>query len=263
MIRATLTRRYQINTDQLTKLLQNLTEGTVTVEEALDKLRSLPYEDIGFAQLDHHRELRTGLPEVVFGAGKTKDQIITITEKLASNSDRVLVTRVGKEVYKELKIRIPDIEYDNDCQVAVLDRTRNSEELLPGVLIVTAGTSDLPVAKEAVLTTRIMGSEPDLLQDVGVAGIQRLLGRVNLLQSAKVIVVIAGMEGALTSVIAGLVSSPVIAVPTSTGYGVSLGGLTALLGMLNSCAPGVAVVNIDNGFGAGYLAGLINKIGQK
>ena len=262
MIRTTLTRRYQINTDQLTKLLQNLTEGTVTVEEALEKLRSLPYEDIGFAQLDHHRELRTGLPEVVFGAGKTKEQIITITEKLASNSDRVLVTRVDKEVYKELQIRIPDIEYDNDCQVAILDRTI-SEELLPGVLIVTAGTSDLPVAKEAVLTTRIMGSEPELLQDVGVAGIQRLLGRINMLQNAKVIVVIAGMEGALTSVIAGLVSSPVIAVPTSTGYGVSFGGLTALLGMLNSCAPGVAVVNIDNGFGAGYLAGLINKIGQK
>ncbi|MQF82879.1 nickel pincer cofactor biosynthesis protein LarB [SAR202 cluster bacterium AD-802-E10_MRT_200m] len=251
-----------MNTEQLTKLLQDLKDGAVTLEDAVTKLRRLPYEDIGFAQLDHHREIRTGLPEVVFGMGKTMDQIIEITQKLASTSDRVLVTRVNNEVYQRLKIQIPDIRYDNDSQIAYLDRTR-TKELLGGVLIVTAGTSDLPVAKEAILTAKIMGSEPELLQDVGVAGIHRLFDRINKLQTAKVIVVIAGMEGALTSVIAGLVSVPVIAVPTSTGYGVSLGGLTALLGMLNSCAPGIAVVNIDNGFGAGYLAGLINKIGRE
>jgi NCAIR mutase (PurE)-related protein len=231
------------------------------VDEALVELRHLPYEDLGFAKIDHHRGIRDALPEAVLGLGKTPEQVAAIGEKLVARSGRLLVTRLGRDGYRALQAAVPDAEYDEAARVAYVDREPRT--LLPGVAIVCAGTSDLAVAREAQITARMTGSEATLTTDVGVAGIHRLFDHLPALTRANVIVVIAGMEGALPSVVAGLVSVPVVAVPTSVGYGAGFDGLAPLLAMLNACAAGVAVVNIDNGFGAGYLAGVINNLAHQ
>jgi NCAIR mutase (PurE)-related protein len=233
----------------------------MSVDSAVDELRHLPYEDIGFAKIDHHRALRDHLPEVVLGLGKTPEQITAIGERLVRRSGRLLVTRIGPEAFGALKAAVPDAEYHEVARAATVDRSPPS--LVPGVMVLCAGTSDLPVAEEAAVTARMMGNAVAITSDVGVAGIHRLFEHLPQLQEANAIVVVAGMEGALPSVVAGLVSAPVIAVPTSIGYGASFNGLAPLLAMLNSCAAGVSVVNIDNGFGAGYLAGAINAIAHR
>ncbi|HLF78510.1 MAG TPA: nickel pincer cofactor biosynthesis protein LarB [Dehalococcoidia bacterium] len=233
----------------------------MTVEAALDTLRDLPYEDLGFAKIDHHRDLRDGLPEVVLGLGKTSHEIAAIGERLVERSGRLLVTRLDRDGFRALHAVVPDAEYHERARVAIVDREPRT--LLPGVMVVCAGTSDLPVAEEARLTARMAGSDASLMVDVGVAGIHRLFDNLDGIRAANVLVVVAGMEGALPSVLAGLVSTPIIAVPTSIGYGASFGGMAALLAMLNSCAAGVSVVNIDNGFGAGYTAAQINALAHR
>lgn len=246
--------------EQIRALLDQVSKGSMDVDQAVTRLRSLPYENVGnFAHLDHHRALRTGFPEVVFGQGKTPEQVAQIVERLAMRNDRVLVTRVTPEMSEVVSPLFPDMVYHPLARVLVLDRGAE-RTLKPGVLVATAGTADVPVAEEAALTASLMGSQVDRIFDVGVAGIHRLLNQVDRLHQARVIVVVAGMDGALPSVVGGLVSVPVIAVPTSVGYGASFNGLAALLTMLNSCATGVAVVNIDNGFGAGVLAHRINSM---
>ncbi len=243
---------------RLREMLESLQTGALSVDEGLARLRDLPYEDVaGFAAVDHHRALRTGYPEVVLGMGKTPAQIASIAERLAAQNDRLLVTRATHDAYLATKERIPDAIYHSAANAITLDRSGRPKQ--PGVVICCAGTSDVAVAEEAVVTAEIMGSAIDRMYDVGVAGIHRLLDKTDRLRAAKAIVVVAGMEGALPSVVAGLVAAPVIAVPTSVGYGASFGGLAPLLAMLNACAAGVAVVNIDNGFGAGYLAAVINR----
>ena len=221
-------------------------------------MRHLPYEDLGFAKIDHHRGIRDHIPEVVLGLGKTPNQVAEIGKRLVAQSGRLLVTRLDRDGYRALQAAVPDVEYDELARTAVVDR--DPQPLLPGVTVVCAGTSDIPIAREAATTARMMGSDAALVSDVGVAGIHRLFDHLPALMQANVIVVIAGMEGALPSVVSGLVAVPVIAVPTSIGYGASFNGLAPLLAMLNSCAAGVSVVNIDNGFGAGYLAGQINRL---
>ena len=238
-------------------LLESLQQGALSIDETLQRLRHLPYEDIGFAELDHHRALRRGFPEVVLGEGKSREQVVTIAERLSAQSDRLLITRVDADTYRAVKERLPDARYHADARAVTLDRSR--EPRWPGVAVLCAGTSDLAVAEEAAVTAEVMGSQVDRFFDVGVAGIHRLLDKLDAMRSARALVAVAGMEGALPSVVAGLVSAPVIAVPTSVGYGASFSGLAPLLAMLNSCAAGVAVVNIDNGFGAGYLAAVINR----
>jgi NCAIR mutase (PurE)-related protein len=244
---------------QLRQLLEAIRDGSTDIDSALQRLKSLPFEDVEhFARLDNHRELRTGFPEVVFGQGKTPEQVIKIAQRLAERNNRVLVTRVSPEMYAAVQAELPEMTYHAAARLLVLDRSDPAERE-PGVVVATGGTADIPVAEEAAITAELMGSQVDRIYDVGVAGIHRLLNQVERIQQARAIVVVAGMEGALASVVGGLVSAPVVAVPTSVGYGASFGGLAALLAMLNSCATGVAVVNIDNGFGAGYLAGLINR----
>jgi NCAIR mutase (PurE)-related protein len=211
---------------------------------------------LGFAKVDHHRAIRTGFPEVVFGEGKTPDQAAAIAQTILQQSDVLLVTRASQEMYSAVFAGAPDATYDETARTVIVDR-REHREHLSGVLVLCAGTADLPVATEAALTAELMGCEVERVFDVGVAGIHRLLDQLETLQRARVVIAVAGMEGALPSVVGGLVRAPVIAVPTSIGYGASFQGLAALLAMLNSCAPGVAVVNIDNGFGAGYLAAQI------
>ena len=224
-------------------------------------LRHLPYEDLGFAIVDHHRGLRDVLPEVVMGEGKTPGQIAAIGANIAEKSGGLLVTRIGREAFEVLQAAVPDAEYHELARVAIVEPARRS--LLDGLAVVCAGTADLPVAEEAAITAKMVGSDPVLISDVGVAGIHRLFDHLPQISQANVLVVVAGMEGALPSVVAGLVSVPVIAVPTSVGYGASFGGLAPLLAMLNSCAAGVSVVNIDNGFGAGYMAAMINSLAHR
>jgi NCAIR mutase (PurE)-related protein len=224
----------------------------------MTELRDFPYQDLDFAKVDHDRAVRRGFPEVVFGQGKTPQQIVSISEALLRHSDVLLVTRANEEAYEAVLGNIPDAQYDRAARAVIVDR-RVQKQPTPGVLVLCAGTSDLPVATEAAITAELMGCGVERIADVGVAGIQRLLDQRDALERAKVIVVVAGMEGALPSVVGGLVKAPVIAVPTSIGYGASYQGLAALLAMLNSCVPGIGVVNIDNGFGAGYLAALINR----
>jgi NCAIR mutase (PurE)-related protein len=251
-------RRWSIDDARLRELLTALQAGTLSIDETLERLRRFPYEDLGFAEVDHHRALRKGFPEVILGQGKTDEQVVTIAEKLLSQGDRLLVTRVEASTYAALKESIPDAIYHATARAISVNRRR--EPLLTGVAVVCAGTSDLAVAEEAAVTVELVGSQAERIYDVGVAGLHRLLDHLAVLQESKVVVAVAGMEGALPSVVAGLVAAPVIAVPTSVGYGASFQGLTPLLAMLNSCAPGVAVVNIDNGFGAGYLAAMINRL---
>jgi pyridinium-3,5-biscarboxylic acid mononucleotide synthase len=246
-----------VDSPRLRELLEKVQGGRVSVEDALGSLRDLPYEDLGFAKLDHHRELREGFPEVVLGLGKTAEQVAVIADRLAARSGRVLVTRATPEHAAAVQERVPDATYHAVARVITVERT--VQEKRPGVMVLCAGTADQPVAEEAALTAEMMGNAVERHYDVGVAGIHRLLDRLDRLREARALIVVAGMEGALPSVVAGLVSTPVIAVPTSIGYGASFGGLAALLGMLNACAAGVAVVNIDNGFGAGYMAALINR----
>lgn len=245
--------------DQLRGLLEQVHSGAVDVDSALGRIRHLPFEDLGYAKLDHHRSLRHGLTEVVFGKGKTAEQITAIAGRLLEKSQNLLITRTSESVAAELKTRFPEAEYFplSGAVRVWRDRTRRGKGVLA---VVCAGTSDIPIAEEAQVTAEIMGNEVDAIYDVGVAGIHRLIAQSERLMQARVVVVAAGMEGALPSAVGGIVSVPVIAVPTSVGYGASFQGLAALLGMLNSCASNVTVVNIDNGFGAGYVASLINRL---
>lgn len=239
-------------------LLEQVRDGQLPIPQALERLRDLPYQDLGYARIDHHRPLRTGSPEVVLGKGKTPQQVAGIAAALRGRGHPVLVTKTGRDAYSAVVEAAPEAEFHEPANAIVIP-SKSYDPRTPGALIITAGTADLPVAEEALLTARLMGQDPALIADVGVAGLHRLLERLPEIRQAKVIVVAAGMDAALPSVIAGLVSAPVIAVPTSAGYGASFDGLAALLAVLNSCAPGVAVVNIDNGFGAGYLAAQINR----
>lgn len=243
----------------LTKLMEQVASGKTTPEAAVERLKDLPFEDLGFANIDHHRNLRTGYPEAVFCQGKKPEQIAAIMKGLAEKSKNVIGTRAVKEDYEAVKQVLPKAEFHEDARVIVV-----MEETAPRregtIAIVTAGTADIPVAEEAAVTARVLGNKVDRIYDVGVAGIHRLFAKLDRIQSASVVIVVAGMEGALASVVGGLVERPVIAVPTSIGYGANLGGISALLSMLNSCANGVGIVNIDNGFGAAYLASNINRI---
>jgi NCAIR mutase (PurE)-related protein len=243
----------------LNELLKNVQEGTTSIEDALEQLRGFPYEDVGgFARLDSHRSLRKGFPEVIFCPGKTKEQIVHIAGHIRGREGRVMAARASAEVAEAVQEAYPDAVYHDAARVIVIGGPA-PQSGRGTVLVVSAGTADIPVADEAAVTAETMGSPVERLYDVGVAGIHRLLGNREQIMAANVLVVAAGMEGALASVVSGLVSRPVIAIPTSVGYGASFGGLSALLTMLNSCAPGIAVVNIDNGFGAGYTAHLINQ----
>jgi NCAIR mutase (PurE)-related protein len=244
---------------KLRYLIQQVQSGDTSIDEALRVLRDLPFEDLGFAQVDHHRALRRGVPETVFCQGKTPQQVVAIMERLEARSGRVLATRADSGIYEAVRAVIPEAIHHPLSRVIVVGDMPYVAPDSPYVLVVTAGTSDLPVAEESALTARFCGSRVEQLTDVGVSGLHRILNARAALQDANVVVVVAGMEGALASVVGGLVACPVIAVPTSVGYGASFGGLAALLAMLNSCAPGVTVVNIDNGYGAGFSAHLINK----
>jgi len=249
-----------MDSTKLNQLLKDVASGQVAPGAALERLKSLPYEDLGFARVDHHRVLRKGFPEVVFGAGKTPKQIVAIAQALHKQGAAVLVTRVSSAQVKSVRAGFRALIYHASCKCLSLKAPSPPPPGKGLVAVVAAGTSDLPVAEEAVLTATLMGSKVETVYDVGITGLHRLLAAKNVLTKATCFVVVAGMEGALPSVVAGLVSRPVVAVPTSVGYGTSFGGLAALLGMLNSCAPGLSVVNIDNGFGGGYLAGMIDHL---
>lgn len=245
--------------DDIKKILDQHKSGALSSDDALNRLRTLPFEDLGFANVDHHRTLRQGFPEVVFGMGKTVDQVGKIVESMNKNNHNILVTRTTPVHFERVKQIVPEAEYHEAARAIVVQKRQ--EIVGKGtVLVVSAGTSDMPVAEEAVVTLKVMGNQADSLYDVGVAGLHRLLDRRQRLEKARVVIVVAGMEGALPSVVGGLVSVPVIAVPTSIGYGASFNGVAALLGMLNSCASNVTVVNIDNGFGAAVVASLINRL---
>ncbi|MBA3976396.1 MAG: 1-(5-phosphoribosyl)-5-amino-4-imidazole-carboxylate carboxylase [Candidatus Solibacter sp.] len=245
--------------DQLKSLLEDVRSGASSIDDAIERFRHLPFERLPYATLDHHRAIRVGMPEVIFGKGKTPEQIAGIAEHLLERSPNMLATRVAREAADLVQSKIPDAEYFplSGALRVWRDRTPQGKGSLA---VVSAGTTDLPVAEEAIVTAEIMGNEVVQVHDVGVAGIHRLFGNFDIIKRARVIVVCAGMEGALPSAVGGLVSCPVIAVPTSVGYGASFHGLAALLGMLNSCASNVSVVNIDNGFGGGYVASLINRL---
>lgn len=249
-----------LNEQSIRDLLERVAQGDCTVDQAIGKLRSLPYEDIGHTRIDHHRSLRRGCGEVIYCAGKTPTQVAEIASHLAAHHPRLLGTRATVDHYEAARVQVPDLRYDEMARVIWLDREPDRARK-DGVALIAAGTSDIPVGEEAALTLDFLGRKAMRFYDVGVAGLHRLLDALPAIRAARVIIVCAGMEGALPSVVAGLVSVPVIAVPTSIGYGANFGGLAALLAMLNSCAAGIAVVNIDNGFGAGYVASLINQVG--
>ncbi|MQF99880.1 MAG: nickel pincer cofactor biosynthesis protein LarB [SAR202 cluster bacterium] len=243
--------------NKIQDLLDDLVEGKINSKDVFEKLRILPFEDLDFAKIDHHRTLRKGFPEVVYGPGKTSKQLIEIVSSLHAQSSKILVTRTNMDEFLKVQEVIPQVEYNHIANAIIVDR-EGDQERLPGVTVISAGTGDLAVAEEAAITAELMGNEVQRIWDVGVAGIHRLLSYLPVLSESKVVVAVAGMDGALPSVLSGLLSVPIIAVPTSVGYGASFEGLAALLTMLNSCSPGVSVVNIDNGFGAGYMAGNIN-----
>jgi len=247
-----------MNMDTLLELLKRVSNGEIPVDKAADRLKHLAYEDIDFAHIDHHRSLRKGFPEVIFGEGKTAEQIQGILSRMTAHENTVLVTRVDPDKAAAISRKQPDAVYHADARIILVEKQPSDITGKGTILIVSAGTSDIPIAREAMLTARAMGNQVQSVFDIGVAGIHRLMGHRELIEEATVLIVVAGMEGALPSVVAGMTASPVIAVPTSIGYGVSLGGLTALFGMLSSCSSNVAVVNIDNGFGAGYMASAIN-----
>ena len=245
--------------DTLRTLLTDLSEGGISVDNALQRLKNLPFEDIGFARIDHHRSLRRGLSEVIFGEGKETDDIIAIMDRMINQNENIMVTRLSSEKAKKIQKKYGASIYHERARILTLTLQPLKNTGKGTILIVSAGTSDIPVAEEAAITARFMGNEADIIHDIGVSGLHRLLSCSERLREASVIIVVAGMEGALPSVVGGLVDKPVIAVPTSVGYGASFQGIAALLGMLNSCAAGVTVVNIDNGFGAGYAASVINR----
>ena len=247
--------------DYLEKMLKEFKEGKVSIENVLDKLKGLPFEDLGYAKVDHHRALRKGFPEVVNCPSKTVEQIKGIFKSLRERNENILLTRANDEIYSELKKIDKDIEYHSQAKLVYLNKKQRKPQGL--LLVVCGGTADIPVAEEAALTAELMGAKVERIYDAGVAGIHRLLHYKEKLFEANAIVAIAGMEGALPSVVAGLAACPVIAVPTSVGYGANMGGISALLTMLNSCAPNVAVVNIDNGFGGGLMGALINLRKEK
>jgi pyridinium-3,5-biscarboxylic acid mononucleotide synthase len=244
---------------RLHELLTQVRDGTIDIDHALDALKTLPFEDLGFARIDHHRALRKGFPEVIFGQGKTARQISEIAQRIVANGQHALVTRLDEPKAQEVRDGLPALRYYPDACIGALGEPPTPTADQGVILVVAAGTADLPVAEEAAVTAELMANTVDRLYDVGVAGLHRLLGSVERLRAASVVIVVAGMEGALPSVIGGLVDRPVIAVPTSVGYGASFNGLAALLAMLNSCATGVTVVNIDNGFGAAAAATLMNR----
>ncbi len=244
---------------RLRNLLDQVGRGALPVDEALEQLKMLPFEDLGFAKLDHHRSLRLGLPEVIYGEGKSAAQIVTIAGRMLASGANVLATRLDDEKAQRLREAYADTRYEVQARLATIVRTPIEKRGRGTIAIVSAGTSDLPVAEEAAMTAELLGNEIERVHDVGVAGIHRLFAHRDVLRRASVLVVVAGMEGALPSVVGGLVDRPVVAVPTSVGYGASFGGLAALLAMLNSGAAGITVVNIDNGFGAGVAAALINR----
>lgn len=248
-----------MNQEMLVQLLESVAAGRVSVQNAQASLTDLRMEDIDYAHIDHHRSLRKGFPEVIFGQGKTTEQIIGIMRRMIVQEQVILVTRADAQKAEMVLQKIPDAKYDQDARMIIWEKRPLPKTGQGLILVVSAGTSDIPVAKEAFLTADAMGNKVKSVFDVGVAGIHRLLAHHELMEQARVLIVVAGMEGALPSVVAGMVRRPVIAVPTSVGYGVSFGGLTALLGMLSSCSSNVAVVNIDNGFGAGFMASSINQ----
>ena len=248
-----------MNQDSLKKLLDGLSKGDITVEQAIRRLKNLPFEDIGLAHIDHHRGLRRGISEVIFGGGKDAKDIIAIMDKMVKQDENILVTRLSPDKAKKIRKRFPESIYYSKSKALTLIVKAKTVSGRGTILVISAGTSDIPVAEEAAITAKFMGDKVETIYDVGVSGLHRILAHQESLTRASVIVVVAGMEGALPSVIGGLVDKPVIAVPTSVGYGASFEGIAALLGMLNSCAAGVTVVNIDNGFGAGYAASVINR----
>ncbi len=248
-----------MNAESIRKLFEQVRKGKLSPDEAVERLRHLPFEDLGFAKVDHHRALRAGMPEVVFGEGKSPAQMAQIFSRLAKHGGNILATRASEKQFAAVRRKLPKAEYRAPARAIVLqcDKKRYGKGT---IAVISAGTSDIPAAEEAVITAEIMGNDVEHLYDVGVAGIHRLLANRGTLARARVVIVCAGMEGALPSVVGGLVGVPVIAVPTSVGYGAAFKGLAALLGMMNSCASNVSVVNIDNGFGAGYVAALINRL---
>jgi NCAIR mutase (PurE)-related protein len=245
---------------KLEDLLRRVKTGKTPIDKAIAQLKSLPFEDLGYARIDHHRSLRKGFPEVIWGEGKSSNQILSIMKEMKRKGQNVLITRLDEKKAKDIQKAFPKCRYSPRSKLLTYLIHPVRSEGKGTILVITAGTTDIPVAEEAVITAQFMGNHVETLYDVGVAGIHRLLSERERLEGARVLVVVAGMEGALPSVVGGLVDRPVIAVPTSVGYGTSFGGITALLAMLNSCASGVAVVNIDNGFGAGYMASLMNRI---
>jgi hypothetical protein len=250
----------EINLENIRELLEDYKNDRVTIDKVIQNLRDLPYEDLGFARIDHHRALRRGVPEVIFCQGKTLHRIVEIVRHMLVKNSVVMGTRADKNIFEEVKKIAPDAKYYDDARIFVVERGKIPQN--KGIIaVVSAGTSDIPVAEEAAVTAEVFGNKVERLYDVGVAGIHRLFMNMDVLHKARVIIVVAGMEGALASVVAGLVDKPVIAVPTSVGYGASFHGLSALLTMLNSCAGGITVVNIDNGFGAGFAAHQINRLG--
>ncbi len=249
-----------MNVDQLTKLLEDVKNDKCDVNSALERLKTLPYEDLAYAKVDHHRDLRNGHPEVIYSPGKSLDQITGIVENMLKHSNgNILASRAEPAVFEAIKTISPDAIYYKEARSVVVKRQeyKSSKDY---ILVVTAGTADIPIAEEAAITAMVMGNSVKRLYDVGVAGIHRLLKNIAIINAAKVVIVVAGMEGALASVIGGLTDKPIVAVPTSIGYGANFGGISALLGMLTSCASGIAVVNIDNGFGAAAMASKINKL---
>lgn len=248
-----------MNREEIKKLLEGVQAGRVSVDAAAEMLKDLPFTDLGFAKIDNHREIRTGYPEIIYCAGKAKEQVVAIIGEMLKKGNNILATKATREIYEAVKALCPEAEY-HDVPGIITVRKKEVQLTDTYIAVVTAGTSDIPVAEEAAVTAQMLGNRVERIFDVGVAGIHRLLAHRGIITKAKVVIAVAGMEGALASIIGGLVDKPVIAVPTSVGYGASFGGLSALLAMLSSCACGTAVVNIDNGFGAGYLAGMINKL---
>lgn len=241
-------------------LLEQVKNNEIDIDLAMDKLKDLPYEDIGYANIDHHRQIRNGYPEVIYCEGKSDEHILGIIKKMSEKGSNILGTRCRKETYEKIKYLYPNCEYEKLSKILKIKNKPINNIGKGKIVVVTGGTSDIPVADEAYYTAKFLGNDVDRVYDVGVAGIHRLLNKIDIIRQARVLIVVAGMEGALPSVVGGLVDAPVIAVPTSVGYGANFNGLSALLTMLNSCASGISVVNIDNGFGAGYLAATINKL---
>lgn len=248
-----------MNTEDIKDLLEQVKQGKLDIDTALDHLKDMPFADIGHTKIDTHRELRKGYPEVIYGSGKTVEQISDIVQAMLKRDSNILITRVPEEIYTAVKALSDDAVYHKTARIIEIKR-KNVSIPKTYISVVTAGTSDIPIAEEAAVTAEALGNRVERIFDVGVAGIHRVMDKLDVIRNSRAIVVIAGMEGALSSVIGGLVDKPVIAVPTSIGYGASFGGIAALLGMLTSCASGVSVVNIDNGFGAGYVASVINKL---